>query len=66
MHYITFLHIDILLYNSVEPSSFGQEAYDRVRSRMGSASIFPTIDEKALELGTTDAKCNRFFMFLLS
>ena len=23
-----------------------QEAYDRVRSRMGSASIFPTIDEK--------------------
>ena len=23
-----------------------EEAYDRVRSRMGSASIFPTIDEK--------------------
>eukprot|EP00434_Breviolum_minutum_P016829 symbB.v1.2.014846.t1/scaffold1079.1/size239879/4 len=25
---------------------FSLEAYDRVRSRMGSASIFPTIDEK--------------------
>lgn len=38
-----------------------QEAYDRVRSRMGSASIFPTIDEKVRnfpEKGRTEDSCN--------
>ena len=30
---------------------FSLETYDRVRQRMDSASIFPTIDEKALEKG---------------
>lgn len=38
-----------------------QEAYDRVRSRIGSASIFPTIDEKVRkfpEKGRTEDSCN--------